>query len=600
VDDLDERVRLLESFVLTANDAVLITRAEPIDTPGPYIIYVNPAFTRMTGYTPEEALGKSPRFLQGPESCPDTRERIRASLKAWKPIEAELLNYRKDDTTFWVEISISLVTDETGWHTHWISVQRDVTERHQRLADARQHELISLRNAVLKTEIEERQHAEERLTYVAFHDDLTGLRNRAFFIGATRDALVRVQRGQSRGLCAVLYLDLDAFKAINDTLGHRVGDELLVEIGQRLKACARANDVVARIGGDEFTLLIENLPTPQDVQELAERILHITQAQLMLASTVLHITPSIGICHVLADYADAESILRDADLAMYAAKRAGGGRWTVFGRAMHEKACMELQKKLQLRDAVDRGEFVLFYQPIINSRAGSIYGIEALIRWNHPGRGLLSPGEFVALAEQTGLIVPIGRWVMREACSKLHSLQEAYREDLCLSLNVSSRQLEEPDFLLDLVTVLAETGINPSNLQLEITESIFLNDANRIGQIFREIRRLGVRIAFDDFGTGYSSLKYLEQYPIDTLKIDQSFVQNMSENHVRASIVRMILQLADEIGITVTAEGVETREQEQILRHCGCHIVQGYLYGRPMPLDVLVELLQTGSMSAHS
>ncbi|WP_263385673.1 sensor domain-containing protein [Granulicella arctica] len=310
--------------MINATDAVLITEAEPIDDPGPRIIYVNPAFCRMTGYSSDDVIGRSPRILQGPDSCPSTISLIQASLKAWKPIEAEVLNYRKDGSTFWVELSISLVTDETGWHTHWISIQRDVTERRLRQSAAKQLELTSLHNHALSVEIREREIIQDRLSYVAFHDSLTGLHNRTFFMDALRAAFVRVQQGEARGLSVVVYLDLDGFKGINDTLGHRVGDELLIETGRRLKSCARASDTLAQMGGDEFTFLFEGLEDLREAQEIAERILEATQAQLLLASTVFQIAPSIGICPIQSSSADAEAILRDADLAMYAAKRAGG------------------------------------------------------------------------------------------------------------------------------------------------------------------------------------------------------------------------------------------------------------------------------------
>jgi diguanylate cyclase (GGDEF)-like protein/PAS domain S-box-containing protein len=594
VKNTDEKVRLLESVVLNATDAVLITSAEPVDYPGPVIIYVNPAFSRMTGYAPEEVLGKSPRLLQGPNSCVHTRERIRAALKAWKPVEAELLNYKKDGSTFWVELSLSLVTDETGWHTHWISIQRDVTERREKQEALRQLELTSLRNQALSEEIRERELVQEQLNYVAFHDSLTGLHNRAFFIDALRKALLQVQQSPSRGVCVVLYLDLDGFKGINDTLGHRIGDELLIETGHRLRSCARASDTLARIGGDEFTFLFEGLVDFDEGQEIAERILEATQAQVTLASTVLQMAPSIGICRVNADHVDAESILRDADLAMYSAKRAGGGRWAVFGQNMHEEALTKLQRKIQLRAALEHNEFELYYQSLVKLKEQRVYGVEALLRWNHPSRGRLNPDEFIGLAEEMGLIVPMGRWALRQACSDLQTMKLAHGDNLCLSVNVSPRQLEETGFLDDLASVLRETQIDPKELQLEITESIFLQDAQRIGNIFQEIRSQGVSIGFDDFGTGYSSLGYLEQYPIDTLKIDQSFVHNMSANHTRASIVRMIVQLAQEIGITVSAEGVETAEQASLLRACGCNLVQGYLYGKPVPLPEMLKRLREG------
>jgi diguanylate cyclase (GGDEF)-like protein/PAS domain S-box-containing protein len=584
----------MESVVLNATDAVLITRAEPIDSPGPTIIYVNPAFTRMTGYEPAEVIGKSPRLLQGPDSCIETMQRIRLALAAWQPIEAEILNYRRDGSTFWVELSIAPIADENGWFTHWVSIQRDVSERRTRAAVRESFEATTLHNQALTLEIEEQKAVEERLSYVAFHDSLTGLYNRNYFMERLRSTLVRVRCHEVTD-CVLVYLDLDGFKNVNDTLGHRAGDELIVEIGQRLKRCGRSNDILARIGGDEFTLLLEGLGGGvTEAIEIAEQILDATQVPISLASTPFQVASSIGVCAIHPGYEEAELILRDADLAMYSAKRGGGGRWAVYGETMHERALTELQRKIQLRAAVDNQEFELHYQPLVELAEGSIYGVEALLRWNHPDRGLLFPGDFILLAEETGLIVPIGLWILYQACSDFAALRSAHNTVFCLSVNVSPRQLDEPLFLNDLLAVLSGTGMNPSELQLEITESIFLRDAGRIGDLFEEIRSLGISIGFDDFGTGYSSLGYLERYPIDTLKIDQSFVQHMGQNTAKASIVKMIVQLAYDMGITVSAEGVETREQELLLRASGCTKVQGFLYGHAVPLAEFLVLPKLG------
>jgi diguanylate cyclase (GGDEF)-like protein/PAS domain S-box-containing protein len=584
----------MESVVLNATDAVLITVAEPIDSPGPTIVYVNPAFTRMTGYESADVVGKSPRLLQGPDSCTETRQRIRTALAAWQPVEAELLNYRKDGSTFWVELSIAPIADENGWFTHWVSIQRDVSERRTRDAAKKSLEAAKLHNRTLTLEIQEQKAVEERLSYVAFHDSLTGLYNRNYFMDQLRSTLVRVTRHEVTN-CVLLYLDLDGFKTVNDTLGHKAGDELLVVIAQRLRRCGRSNDILARIGGDEFTLLLEGLSGGVgEAIEIAERVLNATQAPISLASTLFQVASSIGICPIHPRYAEADSILRDADLAMYSAKRGGGGRWAVYGETMHERALTELQRKIQLQAAVGNQEFELHYQPLVDLAEGGFYGVEALLRWRHPDRGLLFPGDFILLAEETGLIVPIGLWILYKACSDFAALRAAHNSVLCLSVNVSPRQLDEPMFLNDLLAVLSGTGMNPYELQLEITESIFLRDAVRIGSLFEEIRALGISIGFDDFGTGYSSLGYLEQYPIDTLKIDQSFVQHMGQNTAKASIVKMIVQLAFEMGITVSAEGVETREQELLLRACDCNKVQGFLYGHAVPLSEILVLLRSG------
>ena len=359
ISDPPKLLRLLESVVLNANDAVLITEAEPVDSPGPRIIYVNPAFTKMTGYSLEEVLGRSPRFLQGSLSGSEALAEIRAALKAWQCIEIELINYRKDGTMFWVELSISPVADETGWYTHWISVQRDITERKVKEEALAQLRLTTLQNEALIAEIKERRLVEAKLSHVAFHDSLTGLRNRVYFMDCLRASLEKTQR-QEEYRSVVLYLDLDEFKGINDTVGHRIGDLLLTEVALRLHACARSQDTLARMSGDEFTFLLDGLHNRTEAQAVAERMLAAVQAPFVLGGTVLQLTASIGLCEVLGTHGEAEDILRDADLAMYEAKRQGGGRCLFYDDSMHEKAMEVLQTKLQLRVGLERGEFELY------------------------------------------------------------------------------------------------------------------------------------------------------------------------------------------------------------------------------------------------
>jgi diguanylate cyclase (GGDEF)-like protein/PAS domain S-box-containing protein len=588
--DMLSRLRLLESVVVNANDSVLITAAEPIDSPGPIIQYVNPAFTRTTGYAPEDVLGRSPRILQGPSSGRIGPDRIRAALKAWKPVEVELLNYRKDGSAFWVELSISPVCNDKGWYTHWISVQRDVTERKKNEETLALMRATRLQNELLVEEIQERRLIEAKLSYVAFHDGLTGLRNRSFFMEALKTALERAQDGNDYR-AAVIYVDLDGFKAVNDAFGHRVGDLLLVEIAQRIQACARMQDTVARLGGDEFTLIIDDLRSADAALEVGNRLRRAIHQPVVLSGTILTVTASIGISVVNRSYTEPETVLRDADMAMYRAKSAGNVGCVLFDESMLGNALANLQLKLQLGAAVECGEFQLFYQPLVDLRDRSIRGVEALIRWNHPERGMLSPGEFISQAEETGLIVEIGGWVLRQACFDFNRLLQSSPVELHLNVNVSSRQLDDPDFLQQLIRVIQESEISPNLLQLEITESVFLKNADLTGTLFRQIRALGVKIAFDDFGTGYSSLSYVDKYPIDILKIDQSFVQQMCGSTVNANIVQMVIRLAQAAGMSVSAEGVETEEQAALLQEYGCPLAQGYLFSRPQSLHRILGML---------
>ncbi|WP_263385772.1 sensor domain-containing protein [Granulicella arctica] len=590
INDLDQSHRLFESVVVHANDAILITEAEPLDSPGPRIVYANPAFTRMTGYSLEEVLGRSPRLLQGPLSGSEAPALIRAALQAWKPIEIELINYRKDGEPFWVQLSITPVASESGWYTHWISVQREITERKEREETAARLRVIALQNEALSTEIADRKLIQAEMTRVAFHDGLTGLRNRVYFMDSLRTTLIQSHAGGRYRAC-VLYIDLDDFKGINDTLGHRVGDLLLIEIAQRIKRWVRDHDILARLGGDEFTVLMGDVEDTKQMHAIAQHLLHAIREPVILAGTKLRVTASIGLCAIEERSLVAEDVLRDADLAMYAAKRRGGGQCVVYDERMHAAALADLQIKLELAKALEQEEFEVFYQPFVDTKHGTIGGMEALIRWNHPTRGLLAPHEFIPIAEGTGLIVELGMWVLRQACKDSLVMQQNSQWKLCLSVNVSSRQLEEPHFVLCLSALLSETGMDANALMLEITESVFLKDAGSVGEIFKDIRSLGVKIAFDDFGTGYSSLNYLRKFPIDTLKIDQAFVREMGHDPVTASIVETIIKLAQTLGMSVSAEGIETEEEVHVLRSYGCNRVQGYLYSGPIRLQEILEML---------
>ncbi len=585
-----ERLRLLESVVVNANDAVLITEAEPVTLPGPRIVYANAAFTRTTGYSLEEVLGKTPRILQGEGTEDAARQKLKKSLKRWKPIELELLNYRKDGTPFWVELSIVPVADEKGWFTHWVSVQRDITERKANEENALRFRLAQLQNQELAIEVQERKRIEAELAHTAFHDDLTGLRNRAYFMDKLKQTVERPE-GQTPQRSGVIFLDLDGFKLVNDTMGHSVGDLMLIEVARRLKLCSRPHDTISRIGGDEFTILCDDLSGPQEIISVAERILQELTPPMRLANSVVTAAISLGIS--VGHYTDPEHILRDADIAMYRAKREGGSRYALFDEQMNESAKAALRTRVELRSAIETRQFEVFYQPILNTLTGEICAAEALLRWRHPERGLVPPLDFIPIAEETGLIVELGHWVLHEVCRHLCLWATAgtLTSDFRISVNVSSRQLDEAGFLRSLEDAMAEHGVPANRLELEITESVFLKNADRIGALFNRIRSLGVRIAFDDFGTGYSSLSYLERYPIDTLKIDQTFVKRLGIGHTNTDICRMIIGLAEALDVAVSAEGVENTHQRDALQALGCPVVQGYLYSRPVPFADFTAML---------
>jgi diguanylate cyclase (GGDEF)-like protein/PAS domain S-box-containing protein len=570
-----ERLRFIESVVADSHDATLVTEVEPSDMPGPRIVFANAAFTRITGYEAHEVVGLTPRVLQGSGTDDSARERLRMALQTWQPIEVELLNYRKDRTPFWSELSIVPVADESGSFTHWVSVQRDVTERKANEAAA------ARRRSAASAEPE----------YRVFHDGLTGLRNRAYFNDRVKTLLKRLHEDGGQRF-AVLVFDIDSFKAINESLGHRVSDRLLIEFARRLEGCTRSRDTLARLGSGEFTCLIE-AEGLADVIAVAERIIAALRTPIVLAERETFPSTSIGIAYVDAGYERAADIFRDASAAMSVAKSNGGMRYELFNEAMHADALAALRVQIDLSRALERDEFRLYYQPLVDLHAGHAYGLEALVRWQHPERGLVPPNDFIPVAEETGLIVQIGSWVLHEACRRMRRWHDEApeREKLTLSVNVSSRQLFDPSFLLELEHALAESELDPRTLILEITESIFLDAAQDIGALFERIKTLGVRIALDDFGTGYSSLSYLERFRFDTLKIDKSFVGRLLSVEATAEIVRLIIGLAGALDMEVVAEGIEDAAQWKALRALGCVRAQGYHFSRPVPEPEVAALL---------
>ncbi len=585
-----ERLRLLESVAVHARDSIIITEAEPIDLPGPRIIYCNAAFTAATGYSEAEVLGQTPRILQGPKTDPTTKTRLREMLLAWEPIEIELLNYKKDGTEFWVELSIVPVADERGWFTHWVSVQRDVTAR--RAAEEMKTRILvaEVKNTALTAEIQERKRVEIELLYTVFHDGLTGLRNRAFFMMRLTSQLNR--SGGRPGKCAVLFLDLDRFKAVNDSLGHGLGDALLIEIAHRLTRCTRPQDTLARIGGDEFALIIDGADDLVTAVNIAERIIEALRTPVRLSGQDVYPSCSIGLVQALPGTLVAEDLIRDADIAMYRAKRSGRCDYAIFTESMRADAVAALQLQTDLQRALEQHEFLLHYQPIVGPTDGYILGFEALLRWQHPTRGIVSPAEFIPMAEEMGLIKEIGRRVMREACLQLSAWQVRFNQPtLQMSVNAAASELSDPDYVNHLVTILRETGIDPRSLEIEITEGLLLVQSVATSTALKTIRETGVKIGLDDFGTGYSSLSYISTYPIDTIKIDQSFTALMCEKASTKAIVDLIIKLGAALKISIVAEGVESAEQADMLVKMGCSRVQGYYFSRPLLSEAAQALL---------
>ena len=445
-------------------------------------------------------------------------------------------------------------------------------------------------------DISERKLFEEQLAHQAFHDALTGLPNRALFMERLRHALARARRQATT--VGVIFLDLDNFKFVNDSLGHAAGDALLVAVAERLSACIRAGDTVARLGGDEFTVLLEDLTDDRLLLGLAERITQVLHAPIMAGGREIVMTGSLGIAVSLGDSRLPDELLREADTAMYRAKATGKARSIVFDRSMSALALDRLNLETDLRRALEAGEFRLHYQPIMCLETGALREVEALIRWEHPERGLVLPGTFIPLAEEIGLIVPLGLWVLREACRQTRAWNEGRGDKLTVSVNVSARQLKTPDFVAHVAQVLEETGFGADHLKLEITESAMMQEAEATIAKLHALKALGIRLAVDDFGTGYSSMAYLSSLPIDTLKIDRAFVGKMGQHPEDAAIVRAIVMLAKTLHLSITSEGIETAEQLDHLRALECDQGQGYHFSRPLPPDQLQALLDAPDLEA--
>lgn len=441
-------------------------------------------------------------------------------------------------------------------------------------------------------ELEERKQAEEQLAHSALHDPLTDLPNRTLFMDRLSRALERAKR-HTDYMFAVLYLDLDRFKVVNDSLGHSVGDQLLVESAHRLAACLRTLDTVARLGGDEFVILLEEIQDVSDAIRIVDRIQHDLSLPYDLDQHKAFISVSIGVVLSAIGYDRAEDVLRDADLAMYRAKALGRARYEVFDLAMRDRAMTRLELETDLRMALERQEFFVCYQPIVSLATAKIVGFEALLRWQHPSRGLVLPGDFIPIAEETGLIVRIGDWVLREACRQMQEWQVRFPMDtpLTVSVNLSAKQFAQPDLLQKIALVLQETGLGGDSLKLELTESMVVEDAESLSAVVLQLRTLGVQVQIDDFGAGYSSLSYLHRLPIDTLKIDRTFVGKIGVNGNGTEIIRTILGLAHNLGMKVIAEGVETTDQLVKLRGLDCEYAQGYLFAKPADGKVAETLI---------
>jgi len=550
-------LRLLQRTVEVSDNGIVIADARH---PDHAVVYVNPAFEHITGYPAAEILGRNCRLLQGRDSHQSGVLAIRDAVREERETRVVLRNYRRDGELFWNEFRLTPVRDDEGVLTHFVGVISDVTER---------------------------QRYEEQLAWRATHDELTGLPNRQLLLDRLQQAIYHAERyGREVG---VVFVDLDDFKLINDSLGHSAGDTTLKTVAHRLRALVRDADTVGRFGGDEFVLVLTEQGDPEDMARVVGRIAAALSEPVELGGVAHVLTPSIGHTRFPQGGRDAETLLMHADLAMYQAKRQGRNRAVAWRSEFDGAVSQRLQLLARLREALQREEFVVAFQPLFD-RAGQPVALEALVRWQHPERGQLPPDEFIGVCEESGLIVELGRFVLREAARHHALLAAVGLGRLRIAVNVSAAQFAQ-DLHADVAAVVREFALPAGALELEITESVIMDNPDRAIETMKRIAALGVGIAVDDFGTGYSSLAYLKRLPIDRLKIDRSFVQDLGHDADDAAICASIIGLGHLLGLRTVAEGVETAQQHDWLRARGCDELQGFLLGRPAPFEALLPRL---------
>ncbi len=549
-DELRESEDRYKGLIDVAFDGMVIHHEGIIKT-------ANRAFATMFGYASvEELLGRFALDLIAPES----RSFVETQLREKYEVPYETVCLKKDGTRIHVEFCAKNCTYQG--QSARISVGRDITER---------------------------KRAEETILHQAYHDDLTGLPNRILFkYHLTRELAIA---HHSKKQLAVTLLELDRFKTINNTLGHEIGDQLLKGVAERLKNCLGDGHIIARIGADEFMLMFRGLSRVEESTAISETILAAFQSPWMINGREIHVTPSLGIAIYPQDGDDVETLVRNADAAMYRAKEQGGNTFRHYTLTMNVKSSERLELENNLRHVLERNELLLYYQPQLNLQTGKIIGMEALVRWQHPKFGLMPPLEFIHLAEDTGLIIPLGEWILRAACMQTKAWHDAGFPQLRVAVNLSARQFHQKNLVEMITRALKASELPPQSLELEITESLAMKDADYTIEVLQELKRMEIQTALDDFGTGYSSLSLLRKFPIHSLKIDQSFIRNMTVDQNDAVIADTIITLAHSLSLKVTAEGVETPEQLAYLKQRRCDLVQGYLFSKPVPYKAFEELM---------
>lgn len=556
-----ERLRLFARIFDTINEGVVVTDAEKNN-----IMFVNPAFTAITGYSATEAIGKNPRILHSGLMDKVFYDRMWQSIKKTGRWQGEITDRRKNGESYVEWLSISTMKDERGESSHYIAVVSDISER---------------------------KAAEERMVYIAQHDFLTNLPNRMMLHDRLTQAIAHAGREQRK--VAVMFLDLDRFKAINDTLGHLVGDKLLKIVADRISSVARASDTVSRLGGDEFAIMLPYIENTDDIATIAVKLLTSIAGPCVIDGNEIEVTTSIGISVFPEDGNDSESLIAHADAAMYQAKGNGRNNYQFFTHEMNRRTLERILIKNKLSHAMERNELFLLYQPQVDLQSGRIIGAEALVRWDNPLYGKVLPAQFIPIAEENGLIPPIGEWVLREACRQNQEWRKLGLMKITMAVNLSVVQFRQKNLGEIIKAILHESGLAPSGLELEITEGVVMQDAEAAILLLEEMKEMGLKLSVDDFGTGYSSLSYLKRFPIDKFKIDQSFVHDLTTDTDDAVIVSTIISMAHSLKLKVIAEGVETAEQLAFLKQQGCDEIQGYYFSQPISAEQFTKLLSSGS-----
>ena len=556
----EEKLRLIAAVIASTRDSVVITDLEP------RILAVNPAYTEITGYSEAEMIGQNPRLLQSGRHDRAFYQALWASLRKTGHWQGELWNRRKNGELYPQWVTLSTVRDHRGEPTHYVGVFTDISQI---------------------------KHAEARLEHLAHYDPLTELPNRLLAQLRLAHALEQAQRRHCK--VGVLFIDLDQFKTVNDSLGHLAGDQLLRAIAQRLSERLRQQDTLARLGGDEFLIVLEGLQRPEEAATVAQTLIGLLTRPFTLLSSdqEIYLGASIGISLYPDDGLSVGELIQHADTTVYQAKAKGRNTYQFYTETLTRAAHERLDMESRLRRGLERGEFLLHYQPLVAVGDGRIIGAEALVRWQPPGEALVPPLRFIPLAEETGLIVALGEWVLRAACTQAQAWREAGLPPLLLAVNLSAQQFQQPGLIEQLRAVLADTGLPATSLELEITESALMQQGQDAVAMLMALKDLGVRLAIDDFGTGYSSLAYLKRFPLDKLKIDQSFVRDIPNDPGDMGITAAIIALARTLRLEALAEGVETAEQLAFLREQGCDTYQGYLFSRPVPAEEFALRLRT-------